>query len=61
MNPFGATLVLLLTARDAKRIAAASKVPRTRGVAPCSYAKGGGLRGGGALEARFCAPKTRGP
>ena len=29
MNPFGATLVLLLTARDAKRIAAASKLPRT--------------------------------
>jgi len=29
MNPFGATLVLLLTARDAKRIAAASKLPRS--------------------------------
>jgi hypothetical protein len=29
MNPFGATLVLLLTARDAKRIAAASKLSRT--------------------------------
>jgi hypothetical protein len=29
MNPFGATLVLLLTARDAKRMAAASKWSRT--------------------------------
>jgi hypothetical protein len=29
MNPFGATLVLLLTARDARRFAAESRLPRT--------------------------------
>jgi hypothetical protein len=29
MNPFGATLVLLLTARDARRFAAESRPPRT--------------------------------
>jgi hypothetical protein len=29
MNPFGATLVLLLTARDAKRFAGESRAPRT--------------------------------
>jgi hypothetical protein len=29
MNPFGATLVLLLTARDAKQLAAESKWRRT--------------------------------
>jgi hypothetical protein len=31
MNPFGATLVLLLTARDAKRFAAESTLPRALG------------------------------
>jgi hypothetical protein len=29
MNPFGATLVLLLTARDARRFAAESRLTRT--------------------------------
>ena len=33
MNPFGATLVLLLTARDAKRFAAQS-APRSRSKLP---------------------------
>lgn len=35
MNPFGATLVLLLTARDARRFAAESALPRALGTDRC--------------------------